>query len=116
VREAASRLLRMSEYEAGIFERHHNRKRDAPSGTALALAAIAQQASGRTVPAVALRIGEQPGEHSVLFEGPDESLELVHRARSRRLFAAGAVRAAEWLLARRPSGAVRLDELLEETT
>jgi 4-hydroxy-tetrahydrodipicolinate reductase len=50
----------------------------------------------------------------VLFEGPDESLELIHRARSRRLFAAGAVRAAEWLIARRPSGAVRLDDLFTD--
>jgi len=116
VRDAAARLLTLAEYDAGVFERHHNKKRDAPSGTALALSAIAQQASGRTVPAVALRLGEQPGEHSVLFEGPDESLELIHRARSRRLFAAGAVRAAEWLIARRPSGAVRLDDLLEEAS
>lgn len=114
VREAAARLLALPEYEAGVFERHHGRKRDAPSGTALALCAAAQQASGRRVAAVALRLGEQPGEHTVLFEGPDESLELVHRARSRRLFATGAVRAAEWLIARRPCGAVRLDDLMEE--
>lgn len=113
VREAATRLRALPEYEAGVFERHHNAKRDAPSGTALELCAIARQAGGREVPAVSLRLGGQPGEHTVVFEGPDESLELVHRARSRRLFAAGAVRAAPWLLARRPSGAVRLDDLLE---
>jgi 4-hydroxy-tetrahydrodipicolinate reductase len=113
VREAAARLLTLPEFDCGVFERHHQRKRDAPSGTALALCAVARQASGRKVDAVALRLGEQPGEHQVLFEGPDETLEIVHRARSRRLFAAGAVRAGEWLLARRPPGAVRLDDLLD---
>jgi len=118
VEEAAARLLAFGDYDVGIVERHHRKKLDAPSGTAKMLAAAVEAASGRSVAGiVALRVGEQPGEHQVMFEGPEESLELTHRARSRRLFAHGAVCAAERLLARpRTGGAVRLVDLLETTS
>jgi len=117
----AARLLGPS-YDAEIVELHHAAKRDAPSGTALALAAAIATARGEKLaehavlaregdtgprPAGAigmqsLRGGDNPGEHTVLFLGAGERLELVHRAATRDHFARGAVRAARWLLGRGP--------------
>ncbi|HVS04303.1 MAG TPA: dihydrodipicolinate reductase C-terminal domain-containing protein [Thermoanaerobaculia bacterium] len=113
VAEAARRLAPFAEFEPGIVERHHNRKRDSPSGTARLLAATVAAERGAEPPVVALRHGGQPGEHLVLFEGAEETLELAHRARSRRAFAAGAVAAAEWLVASRPAGPVSFEQFLE---
>jgi len=108
----ARELAPFLEFEPGVVERHHTAKKDAPSGTANALAAViaAQRGSAAPVPIVSLRQGGQPGEHAVIFEGLEESLELVHRARSRGLFAIGAVRAAEWLLASGRRGPASFDE------
>lgn len=112
--EAARRLAPFPGFEPGLVERHHGRKRDSPSGTARMLAdEVARHRDGEVPPVVALRQGGQPGEHRLVFEGPDETLELVHRARSRRVFAAGAVRAAEWLVAERPPGFVTFERFLE---
>lgn len=108
----ASALAPFPEFEAGLLERHHSLKKDAPSGTAKTLAAAVESAGKRT-PVVSLRQGGQPGEHALFFEGPDESLELVHRARSRALFAAGAVAAAEWLITSGARGPVTFDDFLE---
>ena len=113
VREACERLKAFPEFEAGIFERHHSKKLDAPSGTAKLLAGVVAQSGRGEPPVVALRQGGVTGEHQVIFEGPDEGLELVHRARSRRIFAQGAVRAAEWLVRTRPNGFVSFDSFLE---
>jgi 4-hydroxy-tetrahydrodipicolinate reductase len=117
-RRAASVVSRLlapfPAYEPGMVERHHSAKKDAPSGTARLLAAeVSAQRGGGEVPIVSLRHGGQPGEHSIIFEGPDEALEIVHRARSRALFAAGAVAAAEWLVAARPPGPVTFDDFLD---
>lgn len=101
VREAA-RLL--PGYEIDIIEAHHIRKKDAPSGTALALAAAAAEA-GRTVPPQrihALRGGDIIGEHTVQLAGPGETIQLSHSAVSRDLFALGALRAAAWLASQKP--------------
>ena len=108
VAAAAAALAPFPEFEPGIVERHHAAKKDAPSGTArvLALDIAREPLSKRSVPIVSLRQGAQPGEHAVYFEGADETVELVHRARSRSIFAHGAVRAAEWMIvsgARRPA-------------
>jgi 4-hydroxy-tetrahydrodipicolinate reductase len=122
VRRALMELSRVlapfPEFEPGILERHHSAKKDAPSGTALALEAAIQQGRGPgnpalRVPIVSLRQGGHPGEHIVFFEGADESVEIVHRARSRSLFAVGAVSAAEWLLASGRSGPVSFDDFLQ---
>ena len=115
VAEAARALAPFSEFEPGIVERHHSRKKDSPSGTAkLLAAAVAEARGGEPPPVVALRQGGVPGEHTVLFEGADESLELVHRVRSRKVFAAGAVAAGEWLAAQRPAGPVTFEEFLAQ--
>ncbi len=118
VRQAAKVLG--DAYDVEIVELHHNRKKDAPSGTAVRLAEIAAEALGRD-PAKDLTtersgmIGERPareigvqtlrggdvvGEHTVLFCGQGERLELTHRATSREQFARGAVRAARWIAGR----------------
>ncbi len=117
VAAAAAALAAFPEYEPGILERHHSRKKDAPSGTALVLAAALEGASARPgTPIVSLRQGGAPGEHRVFFEGEDETLELVHRARSRAIFAQGAVRAAEWMLKSGRTGPITFDDFFEAMT
>jgi len=114
VAEASLALAPFAEFEPGIVERHHSRKKDSPSGTAKLLAAtVAEGREGAAPPVVALRQGGQPGEHIVYFDGADESLELAHRVRTRKVFASGAVAAAEWLARARPPGPVSFEEFLE---
>ena len=120
VREAASKLG--DGFDAEIFELHHGAKRDAPSGTALRLAEAVARGRGQTlddhllleragdvgprpegiIGVQALRGGDNPGEHTVLFIGRGERIELVHRSATREHFAEGAVRAARWLVGRKP--------------
>jgi 4-hydroxy-tetrahydrodipicolinate reductase len=120
VRRAARALP--AEFDIEIIEAHHRMKRDAPSGTALALARAAGEGRG-LAPAEALpsspperagprqegqiglavvRGGDIVGEHTVLFAGPGEELRLSHRAADRVIFARGALRAATWLRGQRP--------------
>jgi 4-hydroxy-tetrahydrodipicolinate reductase len=128
-REAASKLG--SGYDAEILELHHAAKRDAPSGTALRLAEAVAEArevaladhlvlerAGETgarpagaIGVQALRGGDCTGEHTVLFFGRGERLELTHRAATRDHFARGAVRAAAWLVGRAP-GLYRMEAVL----
>jgi len=117
VSAAAAALAAFPEFEPGIVERHHAKKKDAPSGTAKVLAATLEEASGRAdVPIASLRQGGAPGEHLVFFEGKDETLELVHRARSRAIFAQGAVRAAEWMLASGRKGPLSFDDFFNDAS
>lgn len=118
VAAAAAALAPFPEFEPGIVERHHVAKKDSPSGTARVLAGdiLREPLSRNSVPIVSLRQGGQPGEHSVFFEGGDEMLELVHRARSRAIFAQGAVRAAEWMLASGRSGPLTFDEFFNDVS
>jgi 4-hydroxy-tetrahydrodipicolinate reductase len=119
--ETAARALGTA-YDLEVVEAHHRHKRDAPSGTALALARAL--AAGRGVElesvlttarsgeigarpdgeigVVAVRGGDVIGDHTAFFLGDGERLELTHRAGSRDLFAAGALRAAAWLPSRPP--------------
>ncbi|MGM0441438.1 MAG: 4-hydroxy-tetrahydrodipicolinate reductase [Elusimicrobiota bacterium] len=99
-------------YEKEIVEAHHNKKADAPSGTAQKLADIISKKEDRQVYGRKGRVGERDknevgihavrggnivGEHTVMWIGPHDRIELTHRASSRGLFASGAVRAALWL-------------------
>jgi 4-hydroxy-tetrahydrodipicolinate reductase len=115
VAQAAAVLRAFGEFEVGLVERHHSAKVDAPSGTARMLADDLKRAAYADVPVVSLRQGGQPGEHTVIFDGPYESLSIQHQARSRGVFASGAVRAAEWLVAERPVGLVTFEQVLERT-
>ena len=118
--EAARRLG--DGFDAEILELHHAAKRDAPSGTALRLGEAIARARGQRLadhqvlerageigarPEAAigiqsLRGGDNPGEHTVIFAGQGERLEIAHRAATRDHFARGAVRAALWLIGREP--------------
>ena len=85
------------QYHGQIFERHHAHKKDAPSGTALAIQKIVQEACGQELEITSFREGEVVGMHELVFESPNDTIYLCHDANSRRGFAEGAVRAAEWL-------------------
>jgi 4-hydroxy-tetrahydrodipicolinate reductase len=97
VKQAA---VALPHFDLAVSDLHHRSKRDAPSGTALALAA--QAGPGRHVEYAALRGGSVVGEHTVFFLGEDERLELTHRSSSRDAFARGALAAAEFLLGAAP--------------
>lgn len=106
-------------YDIEVFEAHHRHKKDAPSGTALALGRAAAAGRGVNFEAVAsrdrsgprgagaigfsvFRGGDVIGDHTVTFAGLGERIELTHRASDRLTFAHGAVKAAQWVVARTP--------------
>jgi 4-hydroxy-tetrahydrodipicolinate reductase len=96
-RSAAAALKH--DYSGQIFERHHAQKKDAPSGTAIALQRVIRDSSGHSedVEITSFREGEVVGLHEVVFESAADRIYLCHDAKSRQGFAEGAVRAAEWL-------------------
>jgi 4-hydroxy-tetrahydrodipicolinate reductase len=113
VRRAAAVLP--AEFDIQIQDIHHRDKRDAPSGTALALGAAAA-AARKTAGAVgyaALRGGDVVGEHEVRFLGPGEQLRLGHTVTDRSVFARGALRAGIWLATQR-AGTYRMADALEK--
>lgn len=119
------------DYDMEILEVHHRMKKDAPSGTAMRLAQILAAAAGRDLEKVAIyerkgmigqrtpeeigiqtwRAGDITGEHTVMFGGIGERLELIHRAHNRDNFARGAVRAAHWVV-KRPPGLYDMQDVL----
>jgi 4-hydroxy-tetrahydrodipicolinate reductase len=91
-------LARLEGYEFSIAETHHITKLDAPSGTAVTLKQIVQAAQpGMEIPVTSHRVGDAKGEHVVTAKSDVDVIEIRHDAFSRRGFAVGAVRAAEWL-------------------
>lgn len=107
----AGELLRaMDGFDVHISETHHAQKKDAPSGTALLLRAALGEA-GRDVQITSLRTGNVPGHHEVAIDGAFETVVVSHDARSRRVFADGALRAALWLRGRK--GVFTMDDVLE---
>jgi 4-hydroxy-tetrahydrodipicolinate reductase len=129
VRQAAGLLG--GDFDVELVEAHHHFKKDAPSGTALALAEAAAEALGRDLSRVGvygregqvgertheeigvmtLRAGDLVGEHTVMFGGVGERIELIHRAHSRDNFARGAIRAARWVMDR-PAGIYSMADVL----
>lgn len=117
--ETASRVLG-DEVDIEIIEAHHRHKIDAPSGTALRMGEVVAQTLGRdlktdavygregvtgerdrkTIGFATIRGGDIVGDHTVMFAGPGERVEITHRASSRLTFAQGAMRAASWLMTR----------------
>ncbi len=96
VRDAASLFAQYDQYDPFLIEQHHKFKKDAPSGTALALARLLLESYGQRTPdAISLRAGHIPGTHEVGFDSEADTITLTHTARNREGFAAGAVRAAE---------------------
>ena len=101
---AIARLMaaRLPDFDICISETHHKLKKDAPSGTALKYRAGIKEVYEGEVPVTSARAGDIVGEHTVLYAGPHERVELTHRAHSRDVFAEGALRAALWLKDMRP--------------
>ncbi len=97
---AAAAAASKFDYAGQIFERHHAQKKDAPSGTALTIQRILRERSGRELEIVSFREGDVVGLHEVAFDSPNDRIYLCHDAKSRRGFAEGAVRAAEWLVSK----------------
>ena len=101
----AAQLLEDS-FDIEIIEKHHNQKIDAPSGTALAIADaindVSKKRSKREIGLHSVRGGTIVGEHTVLFAGQDEMVELTHRATSKEIFAVGAVKAAKFMVGKAP--------------
>ena len=89
------------QYFGQIFERHHKQKKDAPSGTAVALQKVVASASGTELEITSFREGDVVGMHELTLDSPNDTIYLCHDAKSRRGFAEGAVRAAEWLMGKR---------------
>ena len=118
-------------YDVEIFEAHHRMKRDAPSGTALALGQAVAEARSQSLEGIAaydrsgqsgprapgsigfssVRAVDIVGEHTVIFAGAGERVEITHRATDRSTFAQGALRAAEWLIGR-PAGVYGMRHVL----
>jgi 4-hydroxy-tetrahydrodipicolinate reductase len=119
------------EYDVEIFEAHHRLKKDSPSGTAVKLGELIAKAVGRDFGKVGIygrkgmvgertkeeigmqvvRAGDIVGEHTVLFGGIGERLEIIHRAHSRDNFARGAIRAAVWVV-NQPNGLYDMQDVL----
>jgi 4-hydroxy-tetrahydrodipicolinate reductase len=134
--QAIPELVRLlgSSYDLEIVEMHHRHKRDAPSGTALALAEALAKAAGvnlsrdavygrqgdtgerppRQIGVHAVRGGDVAGEHRIILAGRGEVVEVVHRAHSRELFAVGALRAARFAVAAR-AGLYSMADVLRQT-
>ncbi len=101
------------EFDLEIIETHHRMKKDAPSGTAKTLAEVLRKARriDEQIPIKSIREADVVGEHTVIFSGPDERLELFHKADSRTAFARGALRAARWVIGKSP-GLYSMEDVL----
>jgi 4-hydroxy-tetrahydrodipicolinate reductase len=100
-RYAGTLMHSLEDFDAHIVETHHNKKKDAPSGTAIAIGKAASDALERPIPTTSVRTGAVPGTHELIFDGPFEQLSLTHLARDRRVFADGALTAADWLIGKK---------------
>jgi 4-hydroxy-tetrahydrodipicolinate reductase len=124
----AAQALAGKGFDVEIVERHHRFKKDSPSGTALNLARLIQEAMGQTqlrhgreglvgerppteIGVHAIRVGDNVGEHTIIFSTLGETLELTHRAHSRDCYARGALQAAKFL-ADRPAGRYTMEDVL----
>lgn len=112
VDRAAALFAAVNGYAPFIEESHHMRKRDAPSGTALQLRELLAKHLGPEIPTASTRAGYIPGTHRVGFDSEADQLLLIHTARSRKGFAAGALLAAHWLPGRK--GAFEFTDVIED--
>jgi len=113
---AAELFSKFDDYETFIEERHHSRKKDAPSGTALKLKEIVAKHIESDFSVAATRAGNIPGTHTVGFDAAADTVELIHTARSREGFASGAILAAEWIAGKKGFYEFTdvMDEILKE--
>jgi 4-hydroxy-tetrahydrodipicolinate reductase len=97
-RRAAELMGLAPEFAGALIETHHSAKKDAPSGTALAIVNAMEKGLGKRLPVTSVRTGSVPGTHEVIFDSTYEQMTMRHEARDRRVFADGALRAAQWLI------------------
>ncbi len=117
-KQASALFAAVDGYSPFIEEAHHNRKRDAPSGTALKLRDLMSEHLGPEIPTSSTRAGHIPGTHRVGFDSEADQILLTHTARSRQGFASGALLAAHWIVGR--TGVFEfgnvIDEIIESAT
>ena len=100
------------DYSIEIVEAHHKAKKDAPSGTAKKFAQILADATRKEIPTHAIRLGDIVGDHTIIFCGNSERIEIKHQAHSRDLFALGALKAAKWIMGK-PAGLYSMQDVLK---
>ena len=110
-RYAGTLMRTLKDFDAHIVETHHTKKKDAPSGTAIAIAKAASDTLDRAIPTTSVRTGSVPGTHELIFDGAFEQLAITHLARDRRVFADGALKAADWIVGKR--GVFTMRDVLE---
>jgi len=108
VKEAAGVL---SGYKVNIVEAHHVHKKDAPSGTAKKIASLINSGGGEVKNIKSIREDEIVGDHRIIFESDSDKIELLHSAKTRDIFAQGALQAAKWLV-NKPAGLYSMDNVL----
>ena len=101
------------DYSVEIVEAHHKAKKDAPSGTAKKFGQILADTTKSQIPIHALRLGDIVGDHSIIFCGNSERIEIKHQAHSRDLFALGALKAAKWIF-NKPAGLYSMQDVLKD--
>ena len=111
-KQAAALFAAVEGYAPFIEEAHHNRKRDAPSGTAIKLRELMTEELGVEIPTASTRAGFIPGTHRVGFDSEADQVLLTHTARSRQGFASGALLAAHWIVGRK--GVFEFNEVIDE--
>jgi len=100
------------DYSVEIIEAHHKAKKDAPSGTAKKMAEVITQITKKNIPTHSIRLGDIFGDHTVVFCGNSERIEIKHQAHSRDLFVVGALKAAKWVF-QKPAGLYSMQDVLK---
>ncbi|MFA5349962.1 MAG: 4-hydroxy-tetrahydrodipicolinate reductase [Candidatus Omnitrophota bacterium] len=100
-----------ADYSVEIVEAHHKAKKDAPSGTAKKIAEVITQVTKKNIPTHSIRLGDIFGDHTVVFCGNSERIEIKHQAHSRDLFVVGALKAAKWVF-QKPAGLYSMQDVL----
>ncbi len=99
------------DYSIEIIEAHHRAKKDAPSGTAKKFAQVLKEATKKEIPAHSIRLGDIVGDHTIVFCGNSERIEVRHQAHSRDLFALGGLKAIKWIMGK-PAGLYSMQDVL----
>lgn len=102
------------DYSVEIIEAHHKTKKDAPSGTAKKLVEVLKEAVQKDIPTHSIRLGDIVGDHTIIFCGNSERIEIKHQAHSRDLFALGALKAAKWVFGKN-AGFYSMQDVLKDS-
>lgn len=111
--DVAKRLRAVAGFETVVVETHHSAKKDAPSGTGIAIAERLEAGLGHPVAVSSVRVGSVPGTHEIILDAAFEQISLTHIARDRRVFADGALAAARWLAVGRAPAVYTMRDVLD---